>query len=141
MTVFMCLTLLVSAVSVYAQGQLPVTGGSGTGTGGTGTGTGTGAGSGPGFNLNIKPPSQYRDLKEVIDAISGYLVKIAIPIAIIMIVYAGVRFLMARGDPKEVSAAKDILKYAIIGLAIVLIGKGFVTLVNSILGVNPPTSP
>ncbi len=91
------------------------------------------------FKFEILPPNQYRNITEVIDAVSGYLFNIAIPISVIMIIYAGVRFLIARGDPGEVTKAKEILKYAVIGLAIMLIGKGFVSLINSVLNLGGST--
>ena len=55
------------------------------------------------------------------------------PIAVIMIVYAGVMFIFSKGDPQKVTTAKKILLYAVIGLAIVLINIGFKGLIDSIL--------
>jgi hypothetical protein len=40
--------------------------------------------------------------------------------AVFLIVYAGIRFTTSGGDPKNVSAARQIMTYAIIGLVIVL---------------------
>ena len=58
-----------------------------------------------------------------------------------MIVWAGIRFLYSRGNPTEVTAAKKILQYAIVGLAIILIGSGFVTLIESILNLGAEQTP
>ncbi|MEK7138928.1 MAG: hypothetical protein AAB799_01985, partial [Patescibacteria group bacterium] len=57
-------------------------------------------------------------------------------IAVIMIVYAGVIFLTSRGEPAKVTQAKQILLYAVVGLAIIMIGKGFITLIESILNLG-----
>jgi len=73
----------------------------------------------------------------VIDAIAGWIFTIAIPIVVIVIIYAGIKLILARGNDQEVSKAKDMLKWALIGLAIVLIGRGFVELVTSILNLSP----
>jgi len=54
-------------------------------------------------------------------------------IAVGMIVYAGVLFMTSRGDSGQIGKAKDVLTYAVVGLAIILIGKGFVYLIVSIL--------
>ena len=62
-----------------------------------------------------------------------WLEVIVAPIAVIMIVYAGVMFILAKGDPQKVTTAKKILLYAVIGLAVVLINIGFKGLVDSIL--------
>ena len=57
----------------------------------------------------------------------------AIPIAVAMIVYAGILFLTSQGDPGKITKARQVLTYAVIGLAIILIGSGFITLIQSIL--------
>jgi len=56
-----------------------------------------------------------------------------------MIILAGIMFLISRGEPNKIQTAKKILLYAVIGLAVILIGKGFVDLINSIieLGATP----
>ena len=62
-----------------------------------------------------------------------------------MIIYAGILFLTAQGNPTTITKAKDVLKYAVIGLAIIIIGSGFVTLIQSILelgsGPSAPSGP
>ncbi len=81
------------------------------------------------------------DLGGLVKIIAQWLFNLAIPIAVIMIIYAGVLFLTARGNTTTIQKAKDVLKYAVIGLAIILIGSGFVTLIQSILELGgPPTT-
>lgn len=89
--------------------------------------------------FSLDNPIQATNLIELIDVIAGWLFAIAIPIAVAMIVYAGVIFLISRGDTTKVAQAKKILLYAVVGLAIILIGRGFITLIESIL--NLGTSP
>ena len=87
------------------------------------------------YTIIVNPPSGYTDLMDVVNAIANYVYLIAIPIAVIMIVYGGVRFLMARGNPGEVTKAKQILLWAMVGLAVIFINTGFVYLVKAILGI------
>jgi len=91
------------------------------------------------FDFEIKNPLQANSLIELINVIATWLLNIAIPIAVAMIVYSGVIFLMSQGEPTKLSQAKKILLYAVVGLSIILIGKGFITLIESILnlGVGP----
>jgi hypothetical protein len=42
-------------------------------------------------------------------------------VAAFLIVYAGIRFVTSGGDPKQVTAARQIMTYAIIGLVLVLL--------------------
>ena len=91
------------------------------------------------FKFELKNPIEAKNFVELIDVIATWLFNIAIPIAVAMIVYAGVIFLISRGDTTKVAQAKKILLYAVVGLAIILIGKGFITLIESVLnlGVAP----
>ena len=80
------------------------------------------------------------DLASLVRVIAQWIFNLAIPIAVVMIVYAGVLFLMAQGSEQKVTKAKDVLKWAVVGLAIILIGSGFITLIQSVLelGENAP---
>ena len=114
----------------------------------TPTGTPTPPGGNQGFSFSIPNPLKggATDLGGLVKVLAQWLFNLAIPIAVIMIVYAGVLFLTAQGSEQKVTKAKDVLKYAVIGLAIILIGSGFVTLIQSILelggsGSETPTLP
>ena len=105
-----------------------------------GTGTGSGGPVTPGgtqiFRFSLDNPLQADNLLELIDVLATWLLNLAIPIAVVMIVYAGVMFLTSRGEPAKVTKAKQILLYAVLGLTIILIGKGFITLIESILNLG-----
>ncbi len=79
---------------------------------------------------------------EVFDIASGWMLKVSIPLAVLFILYAGLLFLIARDDTNKVKQARTILKNVVIGLAIIMIGRGFVTLIESIiqLGDDTPAS-
>lgn len=111
-------------------------------TGGGGTGGGTGGGD-QGFSFSIPNPLKggAEDLGGLVKVIAQWLFNLAIPIAVIMIIYAGILFLTARGNPTTITKAKDVLKWAVVGLAIILIGSGFVTLIQSILELGSPPPP
>ena len=81
------------------------------------------------------------DFTSLVKIIAQWIFNLAIPIAVAMIVYSGILFLTAAGEPAKVTKAKEVLKYAVIGLAIILIGSGFVTLIQSILELGGTTPP
>ena len=117
----------------------------GGGGGGCGT-TGQPAcvpGTSQSFTFSIPNPLKggADDFSELVKIIAEWIFNLAIPIAVAMIVYSGILFLTAGGEPGKITKAKDVLKYAVIGLAIILIGSGFITLIKSILelGGNTPT--
>lgn len=125
-------------------------------TPGTGTGHGTGCGT-PGqpacrpgetktypFEITNPLKGGASDFTSLVKIIAQWIFNLAIPIAVAMIVYSGILFLTAQGEPGKVTKAKEVLKYAVIGLAIILVGSGFVTLIKSVLelgsGTPPPSS-
>ena len=52
--------------------------------------------------------------------------------AIVMIVYAGIRFMTSGGDPKNVSQARQIMTFAIVGLVLVLASFGIIKFIGYI---------
>lgn len=86
--------------------------------------------------FKIDNPLEADNFLELIDVLATWLFNIAIPIAVVMIVYAGVMFLTSRGDATKITKARQILLYAVVGLAIIMIGKGFITLIESILNLG-----
>lgn len=70
---------------------------------------------------------------DLVGLIIKWLFSIAIPIAVAVIVYSGILFLTSKGNPAQVTKAKQFLTYAVIGLAIILVGSGFISLIRSIL--------
>lgn len=71
--------------------------------------------------------------QKLFDAVITFLYYLAGPVVAVMIIYAGMKFLFAKGDPGKVKEAKDILWYAVVGLVIILIGRGFIDLLESII--------
>ncbi len=88
--------------------------------------------------FEIKNPIAAKSLVDLAKAIGKFLFQIAIPIAVIIIIYAGLLFLTSGGNQEKVKKARTALLYAIIGLAIILIGQGFFTLIKSILNLGTP---
>lgn len=86
--------------------------------------------------FEIKNPIGINTFQELVNVIGTWIFNLAIPIAVIIIIYAGVLMLTAGGNPGNFKKGMDALKYAVIGLAVVLIGKGFVSLIKSILSLK-----
>lgn len=101
------------------------TGGRGGGGGGTST-----------QNFEIPNPIGINTFQELVNVIGTWIFNLAIPIAVIIIIYAGVLMLTSGGNPTQFQKGTKALWYAVLGLAVVLIGKGFVTLIQSILSLK-----
>lgn len=137
-------TCTQTRVSLCGQAAPPpssITPGSGTGCGTPGQ-PACPPGRDQEYSFNIENPLKggASDFTSLVKIIAQWIFNLAIPIAVAMIVYSGILFLTAQGEPGKVTKAKDVLKYAVIGLAIILIGSGFVTLIQSILELGAPSS-
>lgn len=71
---------------------------------------------------------------DLINRIAGYIFKLAIPVSVIVIIWSGIVFMSAGGNEQRITNAKKTLFWAIVGLAVCLIGLGFVSLIKDILG-------
>jgi hypothetical protein len=97
------------------------------------------AGGGPTttkYTFNLPNPIGVESFQDLVNIIGKWIFNLAIPIAVIIIIYAGVLMLTAGGNPTKFKKGSMALWYAVLGLAVVLIGKGFVTLIQSILSLR-----
>lgn len=70
----------------------------------------------------------------ILDGIRNALVAILAALAIAMLTYAGVRYVIAGGDPTGVEKAKGAAKSALIGLALALLAPVVVAIAKGIIG-------
>lgn len=61
---------------------------------------------------------------------------LSIAVAAIFIIIGGIKYATATADPKALTAAKQTLTYAIIGLVVVLLSRVILTIIASALGIN-----
>lgn len=123
-------------------------------SGGTGTCGGAGqlpcsvpAGKDQTYSFNITNPLAGGPSNpfDIINIVTQWIMYISIPLAVLFIMYAGFLMLTAGPVPANFQKGRDILKYTVLGLAIIFIGKGFVSLIISIIelggtGNSPPTT-
>lgn len=123
----------IVAVGVGVEPEKP--GGGITGAGGS-TG-GEGSTGKPGetktTTFEVRNPIAADNFIDLVKIIGQWIFNLAIPIAVIMILYAGFLWLTAGARPANVAKAKTVFWYAILGLVIIFIGQGFLTLIKSIL--------
>jgi len=72
------------------------------------------------FNIDIDNPISVNSIPDLIQKVLEGLIKIGIPLLVVMIVYSGFLYLFARGEPAKITAAHEMLKYTLIGGAILL---------------------
>lgn len=89
--------------------------------------------------ISIPDPLKGKTIPDVLHAITGLLKVIVIPLGAIMIIIGGIQIMvgMSTGEKeKKVSQGKKTLKWAIVGIAIVLAVDFIVGLIKEILGAD-----
>lgn len=66
------------------------------------------------------PLKDVGSLQQLVAKLINLLLQIAIPIAALFIMYAGFLFVSARGDAAQITKAKDVFKWTVIGAAVLL---------------------
>jgi hypothetical protein len=66
------------------------------------------------------PLSNINSIEDFLKTILEGAIKIGIPIIVLAIIYSGFLFVKARGNPEQITKAKDALTYTLIGSAILL---------------------
>ena len=84
-----------------------------------------------GFPTNV--PKTGVDLVERIGDIGNWIFAIFLAISLIYIVLAAFQFVTGGGQPEQISAARQKLIYATVGIAIALLAAGFDDILRSII--------
>jgi len=73
------------------------------------------------------------DFSTLFGRLSTAIFDVAIVLAVVMYVWAGVLYLTAGAKPANVAKAKTVMLYTTIGLVVIFFAGGFVDLIRSIL--------
>ncbi len=77
--------------------------------------------------------SKQRDLKKLIIDWAKFVLEISLVLAVVAIIWAGIRFITDMGDGAGVEAAKKIIMWTVVGLIVIL---GSYAIVNTVLKVS-----
>lgn len=112
-----------SGGSGYSQGALPGSGSSGlppSSLSGSGASGNTGQPLSPSGGYQVKNPLAANSFCGLVKNLLQAAIAIGIPIAVLFIVYAGFKFVLARGNPEKLAEARTNFLWTIIGIAIFL---------------------
>ncbi|MDX1535405.1 MAG: hypothetical protein R3346_01455 [Candidatus Spechtbacterales bacterium] len=81
----------------------------------------------------INNPITSNTLDDLVERILNIVITFGIPIYGLMVAIAGFMFVTGAGTPEKRKKAINIVKYATIGFVILLLGRGVVALVRSLI--------
>ncbi len=90
------------------------------------------------FKFKIDNPLKGKadNVMDLLAILANFIFQLGVPVAVIIIIYSGILYLVSAGRPAVYQKGTNGLKYAAIGLAVLLIGKGFVSLIQSLLSIK-----
>ncbi|MCK4781838.1 hypothetical protein KAS79_02855 [Candidatus Parcubacteria bacterium] len=88
----------------------------------------------PAGKVCICNPLQATSTEAIINSIVNFIFWFGMALAPLMIIIAGFFFLTAGGDPDNIKKAKNIITWTFVGLLIILMGKGLISALKSVLG-------
>lgn len=71
----------------------------------------------------------------LLNKIIDFLFWVGMAVAPVMFIVAGFLYVTSAGSPQKVESAKKMMIYAVIGLAVLLLAKGLVEVLKSVIGV------
>ncbi len=81
-------------------------------------------------------PLATTNFEVIIDNIIDFIFNIAIVLAPLMTIVAGFLFVTAGGNLEQINRAKAMITWSIIGFLIILLAKGIMAVIESLLGVG-----
>lgn len=90
----------------------------------------------------LKDPSNIKDVQveSLPQLVINYLFIGAAFLAVVYLMFGGIRFIMSKGDKTGVADARKHIIYAIVGLVIVLLTFAFINIIFKVLGADNPLS-
>jgi hypothetical protein len=86
--------------------------------------------------VEFQNPLEYETFGELIDAIIKFIFYIAVVVVPLMVIIGAFYILTAGGDPKKIGTGKNIIIYTLIGLAIIMLARGLIAMIESVIGVK-----
>ena len=83
--------------------------------------------------IEIKPPIPWTNFRDLLYAIIRVITYIALAVAPLMIIIAGVLFVTSGGNPQQIDTAKRLIIWTLIGLVVILLARGIVELLSQTL--------
>jgi len=94
--------------------------------------SGGGLQEGLGLLTGIGGISSATNIRDIILAIIAFILDIALLLAVLAIIIAGIYLIVSNGDEGQKDKAKKIIQYVIIGIIVILFSRAIVVLVSSI---------
>ena len=88
----------------------------------------------PGQSIIIVNPLKADSFQELLDAITNFIFWVGMTIAPVIFIIAGFLYVLSTGDTNRIKTAQHMMMYAAIGVVVLLLGRGLVAVLKSVIG-------
>ena len=85
------------------------------------------------FGFKINPPNSWTNISDMLASLANFVFQLGTMLAVILIVYNGFLYMTSGGDVSKTKKARMGIFYSVLGLGVLIIGKGFVSLIMSLI--------
>ena len=86
-------------------------------------------------DVTIDNPLAVSTVPELINKIIDIIFTLSLWVAPLLIIVAGVMFVTATGNPTQIKNAQSLILWTLIGLVVIILAKGIITLFRSAFGI------
>jgi len=86
--------------------------------------------------IRIENPLEAESFEVIVNNIIDFIFKIAIVVAPLMVIVGGFLFVTAGGNVQQINRARNLLIWTAVGVLIILLSKGILSIIENILGVK-----
>ena len=86
--------------------------------------------------IEIQNPLTAESFEQIVDNIIDFIFKIAIVLAPLMVVVGGALVMTSGGSAEKITQGKNIILWTAVGFFILLLAKGIMAMIESILGIE-----
>ncbi|MBI4992446.1 MAG: hypothetical protein HZB99_04485 [Candidatus Harrisonbacteria bacterium] len=86
-------------------------------------------------SFTVKNPLGTEDVSQIINQISGWLLRIGTPIITLMLLWGAFQIMSAGGDTEKITKGRRIVTWTIIAAVLLLSATGIIYIVRNLLGV------
>jgi hypothetical protein len=87
--------------------------------------------------ISLNNPLRAQSFEELVVNIVNFILTLAIPIVVLMIIIGGFYFVTAAGETSKITTGKNIILWSMIGFIIILLAKGLIAAIKEIFGISP----
>ena len=87
-------------------------------------------------SITITNPLGSLKFEDLLNKLSTFVFNIALVLAPVILVFAGLLFVTSGGKPEQVQKAKNLILWTIIGFAIITLSRGLIAILRQFLGIT-----